>query len=129
MAKRHGDFIHGAGTKVKKRKGIKIRTVIVPDSDDEGPPPNVDAGYARLLKTHVTTSGKAESVTTSSLLLFEDKEIVHNDSEPTTDNPEPLVVENTIPSRRARKQRRRKKGNDSVRTLNSLNNSPVLTTP
>jgi hypothetical protein len=129
MAKRHGDPIHGAGTKVKKRKGIKIRTVIVPDSDDEGPPPNVDAGYARLLKTRVATSGKAESVTTSSLLLFEDKEIVHNDSEPTTDNPEPLVVENTIPSRRARKQRRRKKGNDSVRTLNSLNNSPVLTTP
>jgi hypothetical protein len=117
MAKRHGDSVHGANPKVKKRKGIKVRTISVPDSDDEGPPPNVNAGFARLLKTRVSTSGKAESVTMSSLPLFEVKNSAHDDSEPVIDDHEAVLVENKIPSKTAKK--RRKKVNDSVRSATS----------
>jgi len=116
MAKRHGDPAYGVKVGVKKRKGIKVRTVTVPDSDDEGPS-NVDTEYARLLKTRVTTSGKADSVTMNSLPLFEIKNTTHSDepSELCVNSLEPdeTVAENTAPSKPAKKRRR--KANDSVR--------------
>ena len=112
MSKRHGDTIHGTSVKVKKRKGIRVRTVTIPDSDD--PPPNVTTEYARLLKTRVTTSGKADSTTMKSLPLFEVNDIARNDSlESTLDSYDEPVVENTVPSMPTKK--RRKKANDSVR--------------
>jgi len=111
MAKRHSDSIHGVNVSVKKRKGIRVRTVTILDSDD--PPPNVTTEYARLLKTRVTTSGKADSVTMNSLQLFEAKDITHDDSlESFLDSNEEAVVENVVPSVPAKK--RRKKMNDSV---------------
>ena len=113
MAKRHGDSTHGISTKVKKRKGVKVRTVNIPDSDDEGSAPNIDTEYARLLKTRVATSGKAGSITMSNIPLLEIHHIAHDDSlEPISDNREEIVAENTIPSTPAKK--RRKKKNDSV---------------
>lgn len=115
MAKRHGDSTNGVGLRLKKRRGIKVRTIYVPDSDDEDPPPKIGADYARLLKTRVTTSGKADNVTMKTLPLFEDKEIAHDSSEPTIDSPEDVRVENTLPARTAPAKRQRKKANDSVR--------------
>ena len=122
MAKRHGDPAYGVKVKVKKRRGIKVRTVAILDSDDEGTS-NVDTEYARLLKTRVAISGKAESVTMNSLPLLEVKN-THNDNplEPCLDTQEPYeaVAENTAPSKPAKKKR--KKANDSVR-------SPTFTNP
>ena len=116
MTKRHGDPAYGVKVKVKKRKGIKVHTVAVPDSDDEGPS-NVDTKYARLLKTRVTTSGKADSVTMNSFPLLKAKNTTHDD-EPlesclNTQEPDETVTENTVPNKPAKK--RRKKANDSVR--------------
>jgi len=114
MAKRHGESTHSVEVKVKRRKGVKVRTVNVPDSDDEAPPPNVDTEYARLLKTRVTASGKADSITMNTLKLTEVRDATHNGPlEPTPDTCEESIVENAIPSMPAKK--RRKKMNDSVR--------------
>jgi hypothetical protein len=113
MTKRYWDSTRGTGVKVKKRKGMKVRTVNVPDSDDEDPTPKVETEYARLLKTRVATSGKAESVTRNSLPVFEVKAISHNNSlEPTVDSYEEVVVGNATPTTKAKKQRKRV--NDSV---------------
>ena len=111
MAKRHGDPTRGVSVNVKKRKGIKVRTVNIPDSDDDAPPMKTDTEYARLLKTRVTTSGKVDSVTMDSLPLFEIED--HNLLEQTADYYEAAEAENTIPSVTAKKKRR-KKANDSV---------------
>lgn len=116
MAKRHGDSTYGVNTKVKKRKGIKVRTVNVPDSDDEGHSRNVETERARLLKTRVTASGKADSVTMNSLPLFEVESVVHGGLEPTIDSNEEVMAENTIPVI-ATAKKRRKKMNDSVRSV------------
>ena len=126
MTKRYADSTHGVKVKVKKRKGVKVRTVNVLDSDAEDPP-DVDAEYARLLKTRVATSGKADSVTMNSLQLFEVKYIPHNDTEPTIDSYEEVAVENTVP--RATTKKPRKKKNDSVRFALSTNGSSMLTVP
>jgi len=114
MAKRHGDTTYGVKVKVKKRRGVKVRTINVPDSDDEGPP-KVDTEYARLLKTRVAASGKADSITMNTLPVFELKATTHNDDslDPGLDGqPEESIVENTPPSMPAKKPR--KKANDSV---------------
>jgi len=115
MAKRHGgDSIHGIEVKVKKRKGVKVRTVNVPESDDEAPPPNVDTEYARLLKTRVATSGKADSVTMNTLRLNEVKDTTHSDALELAPNTcDESIADNTIPGMPAKKPR--KKMNDSVR--------------
>lgn len=115
MTKRHGDPAYGVKVKVKKRKGVKVRTVTILDSDDEGPS-NIDTEYARLLKTRVTTSGKADSVTMNSLPLLEVQNTTHNDMPlapcPDTQEPDETVAESAVPSKPAKK--RRKKANDSV---------------
>lgn len=115
MTKRHGDSTHGVNVKFKKQKGVKVRTVSIPDSDEEGLTPNVEIEYARLLKTRATTSGKVDSVTMDNLKLFEAKAAAHNEpSDPLTDTHEEFVAE-TIPIKIAKK--RRKKANDSVRSI------------
>ena len=121
MAKRHGDSTNGVGASLKKRRGIKVRAIYVPDSDDEDPPPRFDTEYARLLKTRVTTSGKAESVTMKTLPFFEVEDIVHDSPEPTIDPPAPKdVMVETLPALTAPAKRKRKKANDSVRHAYSL---------
>jgi len=80
MTKRHRDSTRGVNTKFKKQKGVKVRTVSIPDSDEEGLPSNVETEYARLLKTRATTSGKVDGVTMNSLTLFEAKAAASNDS-------------------------------------------------
>lgn len=120
MAKRHGDSVHGVNVNIKKRKGIRVRTVTIPDSDD--PPPNVTTEYARLLKTRVAISGKADSVTMNSLPFFEINNVAHDNSlEPTLDSYEEAAAENLVPGIPVKK--RRKKVNDSVRCI-LLNKKP-----
>lgn len=113
MAKRYADSAHGVKIKVKKQKGIRVRTASVLDSDAEDAPPDIDTEYARLLKTRVATSGKADSVTMNSLQLFEVKDVPHSDPEPTIDSHGEVVVESAIPPTTAKKPRKKK--NDSVR--------------
>lgn len=129
MAKRHGDSAHGFDVRIKKRKGVKVRTVRILDSDDENHTLNFDADYARLVKTRATTSGKAESTTMSSLPLFEVKETAHDDDplDQTLNDREEISTENTILSVPAK--RRRKKKNDSVRSSPSTKLPSMLTAP
>jgi len=129
MAKQYGDSIRRGNIHIKKRKGIKVRTVNVPDSDEEGPHPNIDVEYARLLKTRVATSGKADSVTMTSLPLFEVKDSARDDSsELTTDRHEEFIVENVIPVTMGKKKRR-KKMNDSVRLFLPIKQSSYANDP
>ena len=127
MTKRHGDPAYGVKVRVKKRKGVKVRTIAIPDSDNEEPS-NVDTEYARLLKTRVTTSGKADSVTMNSLPLIEAKNTHNDDSlEPCLNTQESYetVTENMVPSKPAKKKH--KKANDSVRRLTVTNPPSLLT--
>jgi len=95
----------------------EIRTTHVPDSDDEGPPPNVDTEYARLLKTRVTASGEIDSVTMKTLPLFEDKDIACDSLEPAVDCPDEVTADNTPPLMTVPAKKKRKRGNDSVRCI------------
>ena len=83
------------------------------------------------MRTRVTTSGKADSVTMNSLPLFEIKNTTHDDEplELCLDSREPdeTVTENTVPSKPAKK--RRKKANDSVRSPISTKPPSTLLTP
>ena len=102
---------------VKKRKGIRVCTITIPDSDEENPALDVNTEYVRLLKTRVAPSGKADSVAMDSLALFEVKDVTHDDSlEPTINGHEEIAAEGTmegaIPATTAKKRRKK---NDSVR--------------
>ena len=116
MSKRERRPTRPGNPVVKKRKGVKIRTIMVPDSDEEGSPSNVNTtDYARLVRTQVTQSGKVGSVTTSSVPLLEVEDILKNTPLPEadTDQWENAVVEDAgalTPATR----KRRKKENDSV---------------
>jgi hypothetical protein len=115
MTKCNGDSTHRANIKFKKWKGVKVHTISIPDSDsdEESIPPIVNTEYVRLLKTHVTTSGKVDSVIMGSLTLFEIMSAVHDDSlGPSVDTYKEPVVEETIPATTAKK--RWKKGNNSI---------------
>lgn len=109
MSKR-GDPTPIRTAKVKKRKGVGSRTIIVPDSDEEGPTPNE---YAQVTKTRVATSGKAEKVTMTSVPIFEAKQsITQVPQEEDAVNPADVTVENVAPAVTAKRRRR---ANDSVR--------------
>lgn len=116
MAKRHGDSTHGVVVKSKKRRGIKIRTVNILESDDEGAV-KINTEYARLLKTRITTSGKVDSVTMDSLRFVEAIGDTANSSpeqvvEGYVDGHEEVPANDAVPSTKTKK--RRKKKNDSV---------------
>jgi len=115
MAKRPHDSSRGITVKVKRRKGVRIRTVTVPDSDDERPPSNNSIEYARSVRTRASTAGKAESVTTKTVRILEAKDVRQDDPEPSADNHEEVIEENPIPTKKAKKQRKKK--NDSVRRI------------
>ena len=126
MSKREGESVHGGNPTFKKRKSVKARAILIADSDEENPPPNASADYARWVRTRVTSSGQVGSVTTSSVPLADVADI--------TDEP-PLEV-GTVDARDMdpqgvvpkiqKVQRKRKKANDSVSLITHLR-SPFLT--
>ena len=111
MAKRPHES-GGTTVKVKRQNGIRIRTVTVPDSDDDNPVLKVDTEYARLFKTRVSAAGKAENVTMKTLQIFEAKEVPQDNPEPIANDCEAVITENPTSTKKAKKQRKR--GNDSV---------------
>jgi len=112
MSKRGEGSTRGGNPKVKKRKGVKIRTVAIPDSDGEDPPTNVCTDYARLVQTRVTASGKIGNVTTSCVPLLDEEEAAKDLPEVDTDRAGDPVVDNITVIPTARKKRN--KANDSV---------------
>lgn len=127
MSKRGGERTRNP--KVKKRRGVKIHTTIIPDSDEEDLPSNVDVDYARLVQTRITASGKIGNITMSSIPLLEGEEITGDSSlEAGTNCAEDPVVEDVV-TVVSTTQRKQKKVNDSVSIvkfilLSSLANDP-----
>ena len=117
MAKRPHDSSRGitVKVKVKRQKGVRVRTVTVLDSDDERPPSNSNIEYARSVRTRASTAGKAESVTMKAVRIFEAKDVLQGEPEPFVHNHEEVISEDPVPTKKARKQR--KKYNDSVRRI------------
>ena len=111
MLKRGGEFTRNP--KVKKRWGFKICTMIIPDSDEEDLPSNIDMDYARLVQTRIMASGKTGSITTSSIPLPEGEEITGDSSLAAGTNcaEDPVIEDVTVVSTTQRKQKR---ANDSV---------------
>ena len=71
MSKRVSHSTLARTTKVKKRKGVGVRTIIVPDSDEEDTLPTDSEEYALVTKTRVGASGRAERVSMTSVPIFE----------------------------------------------------------
>ena len=115
MSKREGGTTQRGNPTVKKRKGVKIRTVFIPDSDEEGHPSNINTtDYARLVRTQVKPSGKVGNVTTSSIPLLEAEDVT-NDVLPEVDtNHSEVAVVEDVEAANPPTRRRRKKANDSV---------------
>lgn len=112
MSKRDSGSICRGKPKVKKHKGVKIRTVIAPDSDEEDSHSNVTKDYARLVQTRVTASGKVGNVTTSSIPLLEVEDTTTDvQLGEDTDRVEETVIEDTVPVVPVTKKKR-KKAND-----------------
>ena len=111
MAKRPHDS-RGTAVKIKRRNGIRIRTVTAPDSDDDNSASNVDTEYARSFKTRVSAAGRAESVTMKSVRISEARELPQGDPDFVVNDYEEVIMEKPISSKKAKK--RRKVGNDSV---------------
>jgi len=99
-------------TKLKKRRGVGSRSITVLDSDEEDPPAADE--YARITRTRVSSSGKAERVSTSSIPIFEAKEA--NIHTPLENISEDGGAEHVIPVGPA-KQKQQKRANDSVSSL------------
>ena len=114
MSKRGGDLIWVWATKVRKCKGVGSHTFTVLDSNHEDPS-KVSTEYAWVTKTQVTTSGKRERITTSSVPVFEMEEAsvdIHVPPEVNADNFIDTAAENVLPMVLTKK--RWKRGNDSV---------------
>lgn len=111
MSKRAGEPVYVRPTKVKKRKGVGSRIISVPNSDEEDFPRTSGDEYARVTKTRIATSGKAERVYVSTVPVLE----VEQPSTPTLPEEDGAyaadVEEKAAP---AVKKKRRKKDNDSV---------------
>ena len=115
MAKRPHESSRGVIVKVKRRNGVRVRTVTVPDSDDERPPSNNKIEYARSVKTRASVAGKAETVTVKAVRIFEAEGVRQDDPEPFIHNHEELIAGDPVPTKKARKQWKKK--NDSVRRI------------
>ena len=103
-----------ARTRVKKRKGVGVRVITVQDSDEGEPNPEAIREFARVTKTRVSTSGKAEMVSTSNTPIFEAEEEWIDVLDPLGADADDPVFENIVPVAPA-KQRQR--ANDSVSYL------------
>ena len=113
MSKRGAEPTRSGNSKVKKRKNVKIRSTLIPDSDEEPPPLNVDTQYMRWVKTRVTASGDGK-VTTSKVPFSEMMSGIEDDPLllPEVDTND-MTLEDTGRTTTAT-QRRRRKVNDSV---------------
>jgi hypothetical protein len=114
MSKRGSAPTRIRSTKVKKRKGVGSRTITVLDSDEENPPAVIDK-YARLAKTRVASSGKAEKYTTSTVQIsdVEMHTLLEEDAEVVADP----VAGYVVPAVPAKMKKKRKRANDSVSGL------------
>ena len=111
MSKRGGEPALARPAKVKKRKGVGSRVINVPDSDEENFFQTSGDEYARVTKTRVAASGKADQVSVSTFPVLE----VERSSTPTPleeDGDYAADVEENPPP--VEKKKRRKKVNDSV---------------
>lgn len=88
MSKRGGDQTRRVNPQAKKRKGVRVQTIIVLDSDDECTPSNATTDYVRLVRTRVTLSSKAGSVTASIVPFLEAED-------PPTSQPEAVIDNST----------------------------------
>lgn len=117
MSKRGGESVHRGKPIVKKRKGVKIRSMLILDSDDDNPPSNASTEYIRWVKTRVTTSGQVgqvRSVTTSSVAPVDLGGIADNPLlEVSTEHTEDTILQDATSEIRATR-RKRGKANDSV---------------
>ena len=110
MSKRKGGSIRS--TKLKKSRGVGSRTINVLDSDEDSPLPVASNDYARVTKTRVGTSGKAEKVSMTSVPILE----IEQPSPPTpleenAEHSADVIIKNVVPEMPAKQ---RKKVNDSV---------------
>ena len=112
MSKRGGEPTRAGNSKVKKRKNVKIRTTLIPDSDEETPLPNANAEYMRWVKTCITTSGDG-SVTTSRIPLVDMSETKDDPLLPLEVDTDYTTLEDTVRATTTT-QRRQRKSNDSV---------------
>lgn len=109
-------------SKVKKRRGVGSRTITVMESDDEAPLSTATKEYARVTKTRVSTSGRAEKVAMSSVSFSEmDQTTKRAPLEENINDSVDVVVENAIPAVPAKE---RKRANDSV--SNTALHSPYV---
>ena len=114
MSKRGAEPTRGGSLKVKKRKKVKIRATLIPDSDEEPTPPsNVDTEYIRWVKTRVAASGDG-TITTNKVPFVEMISGTEDDPllPPEVDTDD-TNFEDTGQTTTAT-QRRRRKANDSV---------------
>ena len=115
MPKQGGHLTRIRTTKVKERRGVGSRTITVLDSDKEDPLTITGDKYARVTKTRVTTSGKAEKVSTSNVPISKVEKVdAHSPLGADTDVPADTVVENTVHAAPAKKRKKREKANDSI---------------
>ena len=127
MSKRGGESTGTGNPRVKKRKGVKIRTTLIPDSDEEVPTSNVNTDYARWVKTRVTTSGGVESVTMSSVPLVEVADNTNDLPPGVGTEPAADIAPDNATSATQVARRNRKKENDSV-SLPTHHHSLILLT-
>ena len=111
MSKRGGDSTRIRTTKVKKRKGVGTRTITVLDSDEEDALPTSTHEYARVTKTRVGTSGKAEGFAVSSVPVFQVEVNIRVPLEENVNDLTDAIAENIVPPVPTKKP---KKANDSV---------------
>lgn len=124
MSKREGNSTRG--TKVKKRRGVGSRTIRILDSDEDNPPPVASDDYARVTKTRVGISGKAERLSMTSVPILEvEKPTRPAPLEENEENSANITVENVVPVKPAKQ---RKTINDTVSDSNHIYPSASLTT-
>ena len=117
MSKQRRDLTRTCTTKVKKSRGVGSCTITILDSDNEQPLPTTTNKYARVTKTRVASSGKAEKVSTDGIQIFEAEVEVLAPLE--VDTNLPVDTENIVYVVPARKQRKRANNCVSCQTLNS----------
>lgn len=124
MSKREGGPIPKSNPKIKMRKGVKTRTIMVAESDEEDPPANASTDYAWLVQTRVTASGKAGTITTRSVPLLEVEDVAGDGSLGANINDdEDVVVGDTVTVVPAARKAR-KKANDSVSLASCIHSPP-----
>jgi hypothetical protein len=120
MSKRGGESIHRGKPTIKKRKGVKIQSRLIPDSDEDTPSSNLNTEYMRTVRTRVKTSGRIGSVTVSNVAFVEPEDIMDGSPpEVSTEDAGDNVLQGTVPKTK-KARRKREKANDTVSLLTSF---------